>query len=87
MLVAYVWLLAYHRLECKALSNQNVRYLYLPSLDLVQRERVSGFLADITGSPIYNQAAFLLSILFPHTHKSTSIDCTMWAWGMCSTEL
>ena len=26
------------RLECKVLSNQNVRYLYLPSLDLMQRE-------------------------------------------------
>ena len=25
------------------MQNQNVRYLYLSSLDLVQRERVSGF--------------------------------------------
>ena len=28
------------RLECKAPSNQNVRYQYLPSLDLVQRQLV-----------------------------------------------
>ena len=38
MLVAHVWLVAVRRLECKAPSNQNVRYLYLPSLDLMQRE-------------------------------------------------
>ena len=40
LLVAYVWLLAIRRLECKAVSNQNVRHIYLPSLDLVQRESV-----------------------------------------------
>ena len=27
MLVAYDWLLTIRRLECKAISNQNVRYL------------------------------------------------------------
>ena len=85
MLVAYVWLLALRRLECKALSNQKVRYLYLPSLDLVQRESL-GFLADITRSPIYNKQRFY-SVFFPHTHKSRSIDCAMCARGMCSTEL
>ena len=46
----------------------NVRYLYLPSLDLVQRESVI-FLADITRSPVYNQAAFLLRIFSPYTQK------------------
>ena len=40
MLVAHVWLLAIRRLECKAPWNQNVRYLYLPSLDLVQIYRL-----------------------------------------------
>ena len=56
MLVAHVWLVTICRLECKALLGQNVRYLYLPSLDLVQRERVSNVSADITKSPIlFNQ--------------------------------
>ena len=38
----------------KAPSIQNVRYLYVPSLHLVhvERERVSGVLADITKRPI-----------------------------------
>ena len=55
MLVAHVWLVAIRRLEYKAPSNQNVRYHYLPSLDLVQRELVVFLL--ITKSPIllYNQ--------------------------------
>ena len=38
--MAHVWLVAIRRLEYKAPSNQNLRYLYLPSLDLVQRELV-----------------------------------------------
>ena len=42
MLVAHVSLVAIRRLECKAPSNQNVKYQiqYLPSLDLVQRKLV-----------------------------------------------
>ena len=31
-------------------SNQNVRYLYVPSLHLMKREKVSGVLSDITKS-------------------------------------
>ena len=52
MLVAHVWLVSYPQTGCKAPSNQNVRYLYVPSLQLMQRERASGVLADITKSPI-----------------------------------
>ena len=54
MPVAHILLLIIRRLEYKAPSNKSVRYLYLPSLDVVQREN-QWFLADITKSPIYNQ--------------------------------
>ena len=92
MLVAHVWLVAIRRLECKAPSNQNVRYLYLPSLDLVQRERFSELLADITKSPIilYNQGlmgSIYKSLTQPNNNKSRPIDCAMCVRGMCSIEL
>ena len=57
MLVSDVWLLAIRRPERKALWN-GIRFLVA--------ERVSGFLADITRSPTYNQAAFLN--VLPHAH-------------------
>ena len=36
-----------------------IQNVYLPSLDLVQREKVCGFLADITSSPIYLKDTFV----------------------------
>ena len=89
MLVAHVWLVAIRRLECKAPSNQNVRYQYLPRSDA---ERVSGVLADITKSPIlYTQGLMAYGVykvlIQPSSNKSRSIDCAMCAQGMCSIEL
>ena len=89
MLVAHVWLLAIRRLECRAPSNQSVRYLYVPSLDLVQRES-QWCSADITKSPIlYNQELMGVykPLIQPSSNKSSSIGCAMCARGMCSIEL
>ena len=50
---------AFRRLECKVLSNQNVRYLYLPSLDLVQRESQGFFGCYLVGKSSQCVAAFI----------------------------
>ena len=49
MLVAHIWLVAISRLECKSPIQSECKKLYLPSLDLVQRESWCCF---ITKSPI-----------------------------------
>ena len=62
----YIWLLAIRRLECKALSNQNVGYLYLPSLDLVQRE--SAVFWNISLGALYTTKQHLYLVVFPNVN-------------------
>ena len=75
---------SYSQTGMQSPSNQNVRYQYLPSPDLVQR----GVLANI-----YHQEPYIIHpraygvLIQPSSNIYRSIDCTMCARGMCSIEL
>ena len=67
------------------MQNQNVRYLYLPSLDLVQRESVVFWLISPRALYYTTRSNSIKPLIQPSSNKSRSIDCTMCT--LCSIEL